>query len=201
MSLQFSELRIVDCALTYDRTRSRLGLTSFLPTTPLPLAMTLITRQLTSLHKVGLAATDPKSRGFGDLTTHHHELATGVGFGNTAAAVAEQLKDKIRLNSKVVKIDTSSTPGKVIVTCEDANSGSKFRVIANSVAVTVSLNVLKANNINFIPQLPSWKQNVIKGMGMGASPLFLLLCQCETCCSLRTNDSIRRDEQVRIRLE
>ena len=95
-------------------------------------------------------------------------------FGNTAAAVAEQLKDKIRLNSKVIEIDTSSTPGKIIVMYEDANSGSKVRVIANSVAVTVSLNVLKVNNIKFVPQLPSWKQNVIKGMGMSASPLFSL---------------------------
>lgn len=85
------------------------------------------------------------------------------------------MKDKIRLNSKVVEIDTSSTPGKVIVTYEDADSGSKVRVIANSVAVTVSLNVLKANNIKFVPRLPSWKQNVIDGMSMGASPLFLLL--------------------------
>ncbi|EJK62008.1 hypothetical protein THAOC_17402 [Thalassiosira oceanica] len=91
----------------------------------------------------------------------------GVGFGNTAAAVAEQLKDKIRLNSKVVEINTSTIPRKVIVTYEVANSGSQVRVIANSVAVTVSLNVLKANNINFVPQLPSWKQNLINGMGMG----------------------------------
>ncbi|EJK72478.1 hypothetical protein THAOC_05988, partial [Thalassiosira oceanica] len=107
-----------------------------------------------------------------DLTTSSPPI--GVGFGNTAAAVAEQLKDKIRLNSKVIEINTSSTTGKVIVTYEVASSGSQVRVIANSVAVTVSLNVLKANNINFVPQLPSWKQDAINGMGMGASLLSLL---------------------------
>ena len=133
-----------------------------------------------------------------DLTTSSPPI--GVGFGNTAAAVAEQLKDKIRLNSKVIEINTSSTPGKVIVTYEVASSGSQVRVIANSVAVTVSLNVLKANNINFVPQLPSWKQDAINGMGMGASLLSLLPSAGETFCSLRTDDSNRRDEQVRIRL-
>ena len=159
-----------------DRTRSRLRLTRFLRTTPLnPTTMDIDPLQVTCLHKVGLA-TDPRSRGFGDLTTH--QLAIGVGFGNTAAAVAEQLKDKIRLNSKVVEIDTSSTPGKVIVTYEVANSESKVRVIANSVAVTVSLNVLKANNINFIPRLPSWKQDIINDMDMGASPLGILFTMC-----------------------
>ena len=50
------------------------------------------------------------------MTNHHRKLAIGVGFGNTAAAVAEELRDKIRLNSKVIEIDTSSTPGKVVVT-------------------------------------------------------------------------------------
>ena len=102
--------------------------------------------------------------------------AIGVGFGNTAAAVAEQLKDKIQLNSKVIEIDTSSTPGKVIVTYEVATSGSRVRVIANSAAVTVSLNVLKANYINFVPPLPSWKRDVINGMSMGASLLFFSCC-------------------------
>ena len=126
--------------------------------------------------------------------------AIGVGFGNTAAAVAKQLKDKIRLNSKVIEIDTSSTPGKVIVTYEVATSGSRVRVIANSVAVTVSLNVLKANNINFVPPLPSWKRDVINGMSMGASLLVLFSTAGETCCSLRINHPTRRDEQMRIRL-
>ena len=124
------------------------------------------------------------------LVDYSSPPAIGVGFGNTAAAVAEQLKDRIRLNSKVIEIDTSSTSGKVIVTYEAASSGSQVRVIANSVAVTVSLNVLKANNINFVPPLPSWKRDVINDMSMGASLLFLLQRAGERCCSLRINSGV-----------
>ncbi|EJK54472.1 hypothetical protein THAOC_25896 [Thalassiosira oceanica] len=108
----------------------------------------------------------------------------GVGFGNTAAAVAEQLKDKIRLNSKVVGINTYTVPGKVIVTYEVASSGSQVRVIANSVVVTVSLNVLKSSNINFVPQLPSWKRNLINGMGMGVMNKCVLVWDDESVSHL-----------------
>ncbi|EJK75227.1 hypothetical protein THAOC_03053 [Thalassiosira oceanica] len=103
----------------------------------------------------------PKSCGRLDYSP---PIPVGVGFGNTAAAVAEQLKDKIRLNSKVIEIDTSSTPGKVIVTYEVVNSGSRVRVIANSVAVTVSLNVLKANNINFAKHFAHFEPMIQQGV-------------------------------------
>lgn len=88
----------------------------------------------------------------------------GVGFGNTARAVAEPFIDKIELNSKVTSIDYSD-PEKVEI--EYTKNDIKHNIIAKSVLVTVSLGVLKAGTINFTPRLPNDKQDGIDGITMG----------------------------------
>ena len=91
----------------------------------------------------------------------------GVGFGNTAASVADPYMSKIKLNAKVTEINYED-PNLVVVSYTDETSGEKTRqVTTRTILVTVSLGVLKAETINFRPKLPEWKQDVIDGMGYG----------------------------------
>ncbi|EJK71405.1 hypothetical protein THAOC_07161 [Thalassiosira oceanica] len=74
----------------------------------------------------------------------------GVGYGNTAAAVAESNDLPIQLNSKVTR-----------------HEGEVATVRAKVVSVTVSLGVLKSNIIEFTPDLPAQKKDAIENMEVG----------------------------------
>ena len=67
----------------------------------------------------------------------------------------------IRLNHRVTKVSRTSN-NKVIVEVE---GGTNF--VADAVIVTVPIGVLKANLIQFEPELPQWKTSAISDLGVG----------------------------------
>ncbi|HOZ51924.1 MAG TPA: NAD(P)/FAD-dependent oxidoreductase [Chitinophagaceae bacterium] len=73
----------------------------------------------------------------------------------------------IQLNQKVSKIDYSNTTIKI------THNGNESE--ADYVLVTVPLGVLKSNSIQFVPALPSSKQNAIQAIGMNCVNKFLLI--------------------------
>lgn len=72
----------------------------------------------------------------------------------------------IQLNQRVSKIDYSNT--KIQVTHNGTTSEADYAI------VSVPLGVLKANKIQFVPNLPSTKQNAIQKVGMSCVNKFLL---------------------------
>ncbi|KAL7526846.1 hypothetical protein ACHAXR_001678, partial [Thalassiosira sp. AJA248-18] len=95
----------------------------------------------------------------------HYTSVPGMGFGNIAAEYAEPFADKIKLNAKVTEINSEVDMNAPEVTYVE--NGEITTVKAKTVLVTASLGVLKAGNIDFVPSLPAWKQNVIDAMGFG----------------------------------
>lgn len=100
----------------------------------------------------------------------HYMSTQGIGFGNVAAEFAAPFSSKIKLNSKVVEINSEEGDADddetTVVKYVDENGVAKS-VKAKTVLVTVSLGVLKAGNINFVPSLPEEKQQSIDAMGFG----------------------------------
>ena len=95
---------------------------------------------------------------------HHYMSVPGVGYGNTAATFAEPFASKIiRLGAKVTQINYKDLNNAII----SFTANGVEQEIATTVLVTVSLGVLKARTINFIPSLPKWKQDAIDNMGFG----------------------------------
>jgi len=92
----------------------------------------------------------------------------GLGWGNVAASYASKFGDKIRLNSRVTEIDSQAdeTGEHAVVTYEDGD-GRSVVVKAKTVLVTVSVGVLKAGSISFVPEMPSYKKDSIDAMGFG----------------------------------
>lgn len=72
----------------------------------------------------------------------------------------------ILLNQRVAKIDYSDTKVKI------THNGTVSE--ADYVVVTVPLGVLKSGNIEFVPALPSAKQNAIQKIGMNCVNKFIL---------------------------
>lgn len=72
----------------------------------------------------------------------------------------------IQLNQRVSKIDY--TNAKIKITHNGTQSEADY------VIVTVPLGVLKANRIEFVPRLPTAKQNAIEKVGMNCVNKFLL---------------------------
>ena len=86
------------------------------------------------------------------------------GFDTIANYLAKDLN--IQLNHKVTKIDYSDNKVKV------THQGNTTE--ADYVLVTVPLGVLKANTIQFTPNLPNTKLNAIQKVGMNCVNKFLL---------------------------
>ena len=76
------------------------------------------------------------------------------------------IRNKIRLGCMVTKVDYSSPNGKSVVTYWQ--NGIVKQVTANKVIVAVSMGVLKANTIEFVPALPALKQNAINSVNFGS---------------------------------
>lgn len=72
----------------------------------------------------------------------------------------------IQLNQRVSKIDYSNS--KISITHNGTQSEADY------VLVTVPLGVLKSGNIQFVPNLPTTKQNAIQKIGMNCVNKFLL---------------------------
>lgn len=86
------------------------------------------------------------------------------GYDTIANFLANGLN--VKLNQRVTKIDYSQSKIKV------THNGTVSE--ADYVMVTVPLGVLKANKIEFLPELPSVKQTAINKIGMNCVNKFLL---------------------------
>lgn len=75
------------------------------------------------------------------------------------------VRNKLRLNSTVSKIDYSSPNNKVVVSY--TQNGVQKQITANKIIITVSMGVLKAGTITFVPALPADKQNAINKVNFG----------------------------------
>jgi lysine-specific histone demethylase 1B len=75
--------------------------------------------------------------------------------------IASQVKDKIKQNTIVTKIDYSQST--IVVT--DSNNDT---YTADKLIITVPITVLKTNDIEFIPALPSEKISAFSKIGMDA---------------------------------
>lgn len=104
----------------------------------------------------------------------------GIGFGNLVAQYAQKYLSYVKLNSRVITINSDSTPDVTVVSFvtetndddDGINGGSSTTattttVQAKTVLVTVSLGVLKSDRIQFIPSLPENKRTIINAMGYG----------------------------------
>lgn len=96
----------------------------------------------------------------------HYMGVPGAGFGNVAARYAAPHVSSIRLNSRVVGVDSESDADFAVVTYVGEDRATRA-VKARTVLVTVSLGVLKAGTIDFAPALPEDKLAVIDAMGYG----------------------------------
>ena len=99
----------------------------------------------------------------GEEYTGIEKIATN-GYDKIAQFLAKDLN--ILLNQRVSKVDYSNPNVKI--------SHNGTTTVADYVIVTVPLGVLKANNIQFSPSLPSIKQNAIQKIGMNCVNKFLL---------------------------
>jgi monoamine oxidase len=96
-------------------------------------------------------------------------LAMPNGFGIFLQQIVQQHKLPVELNSIVIRIDTSSLDSIVRIYTEDQRI-----FLCKYVLVTIPLGCLKAHSIEFIPNLPEWKQNAIDIMGVGLSDKIFL---------------------------
>ncbi|CAF3835102.1 unnamed protein product [Rotaria sp. Silwood1] len=89
-------------------------------------------------------------------------LAMPNGFGKFIQNLVEQHKLPVELNCVVARIDTSLSNSIVHIYTKDERL-----FLCKYVLVTIPLGCLKAHSIQFIPNLPEWKQNAIDIMGVG----------------------------------
>jgi len=93
----------------------------------------------------------------------------GGGYSSAVEKIASKagLDKKISFNSVVTTIDYSG--GTDLVTVDYTNAdGTSVQATAPAVLVTVPLGVLKEGSIDFVPDLPSYKQRAIANMQFGA---------------------------------
>ncbi len=93
------------------------------------------------------------------------------GYGRVADRRAERLGDAIRLRTRVRRIEWSREGVKV----GTAGPSGEETIDAAAVVVTVSLGVLKANRIAFVPDLPGPKRVAIDALGFGNADKILLV--------------------------
>lgn len=93
------------------------------------------------------------------------------GYGRVAQRRAEALGDAIRLRTRVRRIEWSREGVKVEATGPDGDE----TIDAPVAVVTVSLGVLKANAIAFVPELPERKRAAIEALGFGHADKVLLV--------------------------
>lgn len=77
--------------------------------------------------------------------------------------------DNIHLNSKVVKIEYENTDGSALVTYRNILGSLQTVRATERVIVTPSINILKANVIDFVPDLPASHTNALNGLMCSAA--------------------------------
>ena len=111
-----------------------------------------------------IGASDVEYFPEGKTSSYYYLSTPGLGFGNQAAKYAEPFTDNIKLNTKVVQVDSSEGGSPYI---EYIDQGVPTRVQAKTVLVTASLGALKNGIIEFLPELPEYKQDAIDNMSFG----------------------------------
>ncbi|CAF1466227.1 unnamed protein product [Adineta ricciae] len=96
-------------------------------------------------------------------------LALPNGFGTFIQQIVRDHQLPVRLNSVVTRIDASSPDSLVQIRTKD---NELFR--CKYVLVTIPLGCLKHRSIEFVPELPEWKQNAIDTMGYGIAGKIVL---------------------------
>jgi len=91
----------------------------------------------------------------------------GGGFDKILAPLTDPLKDKIRLQHIVTKIEYHDDQPARVTYKDVRDGGNTYTKLAERVLVTVPLGVLKAKSIDFVPPLPQWKQEAIDMIGFG----------------------------------
>ncbi len=116
--------------------------------------------------------------------------------------IAEQVKDKIQLNTAVSTIDYSQSA----LTVTDANDTV---YTADKIIVTVPIAVLKSNDIQFIPALAAEKTNAFSKIGMDAGMKVFLKFSNKffdqniiggTLCAAYADDSVGKSQNDNILL-
>lgn len=116
--------------------------------------------------------------------------------------IASPIKSKISLNTIVSKIDYSKE--NILIT--DSNNNT---LTADKVIITVPISILKSNDIEFIPSLPSEKTTAFSKIGMGAGiKVFLKFSQNffdqniigGTVCAAYADDGIGKSQDDNILL-
>lgn len=116
--------------------------------------------------------------------------------------VANQVKDKILLNTIVDKIDYSGST--IIITDSNGNTYSADKVI-----ITVPITVLKSGDIKFVPSLPAEKTNAFSKIGMDAGMKVFLKFSNKffdenisggSICAAYADDSVGKAQQDNILL-
>lgn len=125
----------------------------------------------------------------------HYVGVPGLGFGNMAADYSKSLADYVRTNAVVTEIDSVPTDGDVpsqadLPVVRYTESGKAKSVRAKGVLVTVSLGVLKAGSISFVPPLPDWKQKSIDDMGFGLTNKCMMRWNDPAALSMVPTDSL-----------
>ena len=103
----------------------------------------------------------------------HLAQDTHGGYRGVLNYYAKGITDKIQCNSQVSCIDWSQ---KEKIDVQYRRHGRPCKLLtARTVLITVPLGVLKANTIQFLPELPEWKQTIINRMGVGLLNKCILL--------------------------
>ena len=88
-------------------------------------------------------------------------LAMPNGFGTFIQQIVQQHQLPVELNSIVTRIDTNSLSDSIVrIYTED-----KRLFLCKYVLMTIPLGCLKVHSIEFLPNLPEWKQNAIDADG------------------------------------
>ena len=96
-------------------------------------------------------------------------LAMPNGFGIFIQQIVQQHQLPVELNSIVTRIDTSLSDSIVRIYTEDERL-----FLCKYVLMTIPLGCLKVHSIEFLPNLPEWKQSAIDKMGVGLSDKIFL---------------------------
>lgn len=116
--------------------------------------------------------------------------------------IASPIKSKILLNTIVSKIDYSKE--NILIT--DSNNNT---ITADKIIITVPISILKSNEIEFIPSLPSEKTTAFSKIGMGAGIKVFLKFSHKffdqniiggTVCAAYADDSIGKSQDDNILL-
>lgn len=104
-----------------------------------------------------------------ELSGDDSYLAIGKSGGYSAVVerYAEDIRESIRLHTKVKKVDYSDGDC-ITLNCADTSTGEECGTIrARCAIITLPLGVLKSGSVAFFPELPIAKQEAIKALGNG----------------------------------